>query len=142
MPDRDISTTLLHVPAVPPIQPPTLPPIYQTVGFRFRDHAHAKAVLRGEAMRGGGGILLFELADESAVGRFVNSLQLCALSVGIGGPLTTVFCPARSYLRASPEELAIRGVSERLVRFSSGFEEPGDLLEDLTPALRQARTGS
>jgi cystathionine beta-lyase/cystathionine gamma-synthase len=71
---------------------------------------------------------------------FVNSLELCVFSVGIGGPVTTVFCPVHSFPHASPAGMELRGVNERLVRLSVGFEDPADLLDDIGSALERTRS--
>jgi cystathionine beta-lyase/cystathionine gamma-synthase len=102
--------------------------------------SHPQHALARRQMRGGGGILLFELADVEAVARFITGLEIIEFTVGIGGPITTVFCPAHSFPGASADEMEQRGVNERLVRLSIGLEAADDLVRDVDRALHYARS--
>jgi cystathionine beta-lyase/cystathionine gamma-synthase len=104
--------------------------------------SHPQHAVARRQMRGGGGILLFELADADAVARFVARLEVIAFTVGIGGPITTVFCPAHSFPGMSADAMAQRGVNERLVRLSIGLEAADDLVRDVDRALQYARSGA
>jgi cystathionine beta-lyase/cystathionine gamma-synthase len=104
--------------------------------------SHPQHGVARRQMRAGGGILLFELERVDAVARFVAALEICAFTVGIGGPITTVFCPAHSFPGASADELERRGVNDRLVRLSVGLEAADDLVRDVDRALQRARSGT
>jgi cystathionine gamma-synthase len=91
-------------------------------------------------MRGFGGVLSFMLKENSfdAVRRFLPRLHYghCAANLGsvetiIGPPATT------SHVECTAEERAAMGIPESLVRYSTGIEDPRDLIEDLDQALKR-----
>ncbi len=84
-----------------------------------------------------GGMVSFEVAggEEGARGLLEN-IKLCSLAVSLGGPETLLEHPATmSHLKMSPEERAVLGISDGLIRMSVGLEDDEDLIEDLSSAL-------
>lgn len=88
-------------------------------------------------MRGFGGMLSFALkGDFNDVKRLVEKLQLAHRAASLGSVGTLVGPPATtSHVELSAEERAAAGISETLIRYSTGIENPEDLIADLTLAL-------
>lgn len=88
-------------------------------------------------MRGGGGVLSFDLAgtaDEAR--RFVDALELISLAPSLGGVETLVTLPAiTSHAMLSAEERAQAGITDQLVRLSVGIEQGADLVADIERAF-------
>jgi len=73
---------------------------------------------------------------EEGARRLLENIKLCSLGVSLGGPETLLEHPATmSHLKMSPEERAVLGISEGLIRMSVGLEDNEDLIEDLSSAL-------
>ncbi len=86
-----------------------------------------------------GAMLSFRLAHESLTAPFVEALHLPLLGVSLGAVETLIAVPARhSHASVPPAERARRGITDDLIRFSVGIEEPEDLIADLAQALVQA----
>jgi cystathionine beta-lyase len=93
-------------------------------------HAIAKAQMPG----GFGGMLSFEVAEDPQ--GFMNRLSLIKRALSLGGVESTICSPMRtSHAKMSPAERASIGVSDKLLRFSVGIEEAGDLINDISQAL-------
>jgi len=85
---------------------------------------------------GVGAMVTFRLAREAMAEPFVQRLQLPLLGVSLGAVESLVAVPARhSHAALQPEERRRRGITDDLIRFSVGIEEPADLLADLEQAL-------
>ena len=99
------------------------------------DHATARALLRG----GFGGMVAFEIAGagRAASFRFLEALRLCRPAPSLGDVTTLVMHAASaSARRLTPEERAVAGIGENLIRVSVGLEDPDDIAEDLLQALQ------
>ncbi|MEY6432838.1 aminotransferase class I/II-fold pyridoxal phosphate-dependent enzyme [Thioalkalicoccus limnaeus] len=85
-------------------------------------------------------ILCFGIQGGRAAGaRFIDALELAVRLVNIGDAKTLACHPATTtHRQLSPEELAMAGVSEDLVRLSIGLEHIDDILLDLDQALAAA----
>ena len=98
---------------------------------------HPQRALAMEQMRGGGGVLSFEVdgtADDAR--RFSEALHLFNLAPSLGGVDSLVTIPVfTSHGMISAEQRAKMGVTEQLVRLSVGIENAGDLIADLEQAL-------
>ncbi|MHC4607046.1 MAG: trans-sulfuration enzyme family protein, partial [Planctomycetota bacterium] len=93
----------------------------------------AKKVLNG----GFGAVISFELDGLRAVQTFLGACQLIRLVPSLGDVTTTVSHPARSsHAYLSPKEQAAVGVTDGLLRISTGIENIGDILEDIGDALK------
>ena len=91
------------------------------------DHDIAK-----KQMHGFGGMLSFELKHTFDASKFQKSLQLIKSSMSLAGVESTVLSPAQtSHALLSSEERQKQGISDSLIRFSVGIEEPEDLMADI-----------
>ncbi|MCH7924940.1 MAG: aminotransferase class I/II-fold pyridoxal phosphate-dependent enzyme, partial [Planctomycetes bacterium] len=95
---------------------------------------HARAQ---ELFDGFGGMISFELnGGAEAADRFLDSSELAAVAVSMGGPETLMVRPAQAvHSNLSPEERARSGISETLIRLSVGLEATEDLIADFEQAL-------
>jgi cystathionine beta-lyase/cystathionine gamma-synthase len=84
-----------------------------------------------------GAMLSFDLKGGlKAANRFVKACRLIELVPSLGDVTTTSTHPARSsHAYLSPAERAELGVTDGLVRISTGVEDLADILEDLRQAL-------
>lgn len=84
-----------------------------------------------------GGMIAFELEGGLAAGRaLMNRLQLISRAVSLGDAETLVQHPASmTHSTYTPEERAVHGISEGLVRLSIGLEGVDDVIYDLEQAL-------
>jgi cystathionine beta-lyase/cystathionine gamma-synthase len=97
------------------------------------NHAIAKA-----QMRGYGGMISFELKDDSAeeTKRVLSSTKLFSLAESLGGVESLINHPASMTHASIPREERIKnGLSDALIRLSVGIEDAEDLIEDLAVAI-------
>jgi len=88
---------------------------------------------------GVGAMVSFRLASGAMTEPFLQRLQLPLLGVSLGAVESLVAVPARhSHASVPPAERLRRGITDDLIRFSVGIEEPDDLLADLEQALMSA----
>jgi cystathionine gamma-synthase len=99
--------------------------------------SHPQHAIAQRQMRGFGGMLSFGLeGDFDAVRRFLPSLRLAHAAANLGSVETIVGPPATtSHVELNSDERAALGIPEGLIRYSTGIEDPDDLLEDLDQAL-------
>ncbi|RLA37913.1 MAG: cystathionine beta-lyase [Gammaproteobacteria bacterium] len=90
-------------------------------------------------MRGFGGMIAFELADDAPdTSRFQRHLRLIKPAISLGGVDTLICAPGlTSHRDLTPKERAEQGISERLLRLSVGIEAPDDLFYDLEQAVKE-----
>jgi methionine-gamma-lyase len=68
--------------------------------------------------------------------RLMNRVQLATLAVSLGGVETLIEHPASMTHAGIPrEEREKAGITDGLVRYSVGIEDPEDLIRDLEQAL-------
>ncbi|MEZ5445587.1 MAG: aminotransferase class I/II-fold pyridoxal phosphate-dependent enzyme [Gammaproteobacteria bacterium] len=93
--------------------------------------------LFGRQMRGGSGLLSFEIeGGKAAAQRFLDRLGLVLHAVSLGGMESLATLPsATSHRGMGAEERARAGIAEGLVRLSVGVEAAGDIEADLHQAL-------
>lgn len=84
-----------------------------------------------------GGLLAFELKGGKAAGqKLMDSLQLATRAVSLGDCETLIQHPASmTHAQYSRQELLDAGMSEGLIRLSTGLEDIEDILEDFEQAL-------
>ncbi len=88
---------------------------------------------------GPGAVLSIELTPAIAVADFVAHLQLAIFAVSLGGVETIVSHPATmSHGRVPPDVRRRMGVTDQLLRISTGIEAIEDLLADFARALSAA----
>ena len=88
-------------------------------------------------MSGFGGMLSFELADESRAQRVLESVRICKLAVSLGTVETLIEHPYSMTHRRFPNKEAF-GITKGLIRLSIGLENVEDITEDLEQALERA----
>jgi cystathionine beta-lyase/cystathionine gamma-synthase len=97
---------------------------------------HPQHELAKRQMQGFGGMLSFDAGSLEKARRVCNRVKLMSLAESLGG-VETLICHPASMTHASvpPERRAAIGLSDSLVRISTGVEDPQDLIDDLTQAL-------
>jgi cystathionine beta-lyase/cystathionine gamma-synthase len=98
---------------------------------------HPQRALAIETMKGGGGVLSFEVdgIGEDAK-RLSEALNLFTLAPSLGGVESLVSIPVlTSHAMISADQRAKMGVTEQLIRLSVGIENVDDLIADLEQAL-------
>ncbi len=99
------------------------------------DHKLAKS-----QMRGFGGMLSFELKDSIDATEFRKALKLIKSTMSLAGVESTVLAPTQtSHALLSEEDRLKQGISDGLIRFSIGIEEPEDLIADIEQALEHVK---
>lgn len=104
------------------------------------DHELAKKLLP----KGSGAIFSFELKGGRAAGRrFIESMRLFSHLANVGDAKSLVIHPgSTTHQQMDAEALRAAGVSEGLVRLSIGLEDPDDLIDDLSQALKASQKAS
>jgi cystathionine gamma-synthase len=113
-------------------------PAVKTVYYPFLESHRHHAIAR-EQMRGGGGVVTFELkGDIQTSKRFLDALKLCYIGPSLGGVETLITHPALvsyyDYPRAQRYKL---GITDTLFRLAVGIEATSDIIDDLSRGLRQ-----
>jgi cystathionine gamma-synthase len=104
---------------------------------------HPRRGLHEDQATGPGAVISFELADASAVPRFLEALDLIILAESLGGVETLITHPATmTHADIPPEEQAAVGLTPALVRLSVGLEDRNDIIADIARALRKAQRRS
>ena len=98
---------------------------------------HPQRALAIEQMKGGGGVLSFEVEGSGDDAKKVSeSMRLFALAPSLGGVESLVSLPVlTSHAMISPEHRKQMGVTEQMIRLSVGIENVNDLIADLDQAL-------
>jgi methionine-gamma-lyase len=99
--------------------------------------SHPDAALVRKQMKGGGGVLSFELiGGKRKADRFLRRIELCRFTASLGTPDTLVQHPASmSHVFMPPAQRKAFGITDSLVRISVGLESSEDLIGDLKTAL-------
>src|SRR5436305_736360 len=108
----------------------------RSVNYPFL-HGHPQRGLAMEVMKGGGGVLSFEVdgTGEDAK-RLSEALNLFTLAPSLGGVESLVSIPVlTSHAMISAEHRHKMGITEQLIRLSVGIENVDDLIADLDQAL-------
>ena len=85
-------------------------------------------------------MVTFEVkGDKKNAFRFMNALSIFKISNNLGDAKSLITHPATTtHQRLTPEQRAELGISDGLVRFSTGLEHADDVIEDLLTALAAA----
>ncbi|HEY8669493.1 MAG TPA: aminotransferase class I/II-fold pyridoxal phosphate-dependent enzyme [Terriglobales bacterium] len=108
----------------------------RSVNYPFLQ-GHPQLALAIEQMKGGGGVLSFEVegTGEDAK-RTTEAMHLFTLAPSLGGVESLVSIPVlTSHAMISAEHRQKMGVTEQLIRLSVGIEHTEDLIADLEQAL-------
>ena len=108
----------------------------RSVNYPFLEN-HPQRALAMEQMKGGGGVLSFEVDGSGDDAKKVSeSLRLFTLAPSLGGVESLVSLPVlTSHAMISPEHRKQMGVTEQMIRLSVGIENVNDLVADLEQAL-------
>jgi cystathionine beta-lyase/cystathionine gamma-synthase len=108
----------------------------KTVNYPFLE-SHPQHRIATEQMRGGGGMLSFEVEGTGQDAcRVSEALRLFTLAPSLGGVDSLVSIPVlTSHAMISADQRKKMGVSEQLIRISVGIENVEDLIADLDQAL-------
>jgi cystathionine beta-lyase/cystathionine gamma-synthase len=111
-------------------------PKVRSVSYPFLE-GHPQRALAMEQMRGGGGVLSFELEGTGEdARRLAEALNLFTLAPSLGGVESLVTIPViTSHAMIRPEEREKMGVTEQMIRLSVGVENVEDLIADLDQAF-------
>ncbi|MCO7176403.1 PLP-dependent transferase [Sporolactobacillus kofuensis] len=91
---------------------------------------------------GKGGMISFELKSSDLVEPFLTALHLITFAESLGGVESLITYPATQTHADIPEELRLKyGLSNSLLRLSTGIEHPDDLIGDLDQAFQTLKTG-
>jgi cystathionine beta-lyase len=104
--------------------------------------SHPGHAVAGKQATGYGGIVSFTLKDdtEEAAISFVTSTRLFQLAESLGGIKSLVSHPATMTHKTIPAEKRKKaGVTDSLIRLSTGLEDAADLVDDLRQALDKMR---
>jgi cystathionine beta-lyase/cystathionine gamma-synthase len=102
----------------------------------FEDHPNY--AIAKKQMRGFGGMISFELKDDSvpAAMKVLSATKVFALAESLGGVESLINHPASMTHASIPREERIKnGLSDSLIRLSVGIEDAEDLIQDLQQAI-------
>ena len=101
----------------------------------LRSHAHHDVAMR--QMRGFGGVVTFEVADDVEYAlEFLSKLKIISIGPSLGGVESLITHPATiTYYRCTREERYALGITDGLIRLELGVENADDLIADLDQAL-------
>ena len=97
---------------------------------------HTGHEIAAQQMRGFGGMVAFELVNESKVAEFVEALEVVTLAESLGGVESLIEVPAvMTHASIPKEKREASGINDGLIRLSVGIEDIEDLKQDLNQAL-------
>ena len=97
---------------------------------------HPQHVLAKKQMRGFGGMMSFDLGSLGEARAFLDSVRLCSLGESLGGVESLICHPATmTHAYFSEQERQRLGITQGLVRLSTGIEDTEDIQADLDQAL-------
>jgi len=101
--------------------------------------SHPQHELAMTQMDGFGSMISFELKGGVEAGRILmNNVQMAILAVSLGGVETLIQHPASmTHSKVSAEGKNKAGITDGLVRYSTGIEDVADLIADLEQALEK-----
>ena len=102
-------------------------------------HELAKKILRF-GPRGAGSVFSFDIKGNRAQGRkFIETLKIFSHLANVGDCRSLVIHPASTtHFRMTDEALSGAGITQGTIRLSIGLEDPADLIDDLSRALKAA----
>ncbi len=100
--------------------------------------SHPRHEVAARQMKGFGGMLSFELADDIDPVGYLRRLELVICAISLGGVETTICQPvATSHQKVSEHERQRFGITPNLLRLSVGIEDAEEIAADLLQALNQ-----
>ena len=102
--------------------------------------SHPNHEIAKQQMKGFGAMLSFELKEGIDPMSFQRNLGLIKPSMSLAGLESTTVSPVQTtHALLSEEERLSRGIRNGLIRFSTGIEEPEDLIEDIEQAIHSSK---
>ncbi|MFM2016448.1 MAG: hypothetical protein RL007_104 [Bacteroidota bacterium] len=103
--------------------------------------SHPQYEIARKQMKGGGGVVTFELKGGLEQGRrFLDAIKMCSLTANLGDTRTTVTHPASTtHAKLTEAERLSTGITPGLVRISVGLEHITDIVADLEQALEHSK---
>ena len=99
--------------------------------------SHPQHELAKRQMSGFGGMVSVETGSKANANTIVTRLKVFTLAESLGGVESLVCQPAgMTHASVEPARRAEIGITDGLLRFSCGVEDPQDLLEDLEQAFK------
>ena len=100
--------------------------------------SHPQRELAMRQMSAGGTMVTFELkGGKAAAFALMNAFKIISISNNLGDTKSLATHPATTtHMRIGPDERARLGITDGTIRLSVGLEDPADLIDDLTQALR------
>ncbi|MEC7172900.1 MAG: PLP-dependent transferase, partial [Bacteroidota bacterium] len=100
---------------------------------------HPQYEIAIKQMLKGGNIVTFDLKGGVKSGQtFLNQIEMSSLSANLGDTRTIVTHPATStHSKLTPDERALVGISDGLIRLSIGLENIEDIKQDIDQALEK-----
>ena len=100
--------------------------------------SHPQHTLAAKQMRGFGGMISAVIKGGIKESRkFLEKVKIFALAESLGGVESLIEHPAiMTHASIPAEQRAALGISDGLIRLSVGIEDSGDLIEDLSQALK------
>lgn len=97
---------------------------------------HSQRTLIERQQNGGGIVIGFELENQEAAWKVIDSVKLFSRTANLGDVRSTITHPWTStHARMSPEDKLAAGIRQGLIRLSVGLEYIDDLIDDLQQAL-------
>jgi O-succinylhomoserine sulfhydrylase len=99
--------------------------------------SHPQHHLVGPQQHSGGGIVAFEVeGGRDAAWRVIDATRMLSITANLGDTKTTITHPASTtHGRLTPEERAVSGIGEGLIRIAVGLEDVEDIQYDLARGL-------
>jgi len=111
------------------------------VNYPFLD-SHPACNIAKKQMKKGGGIVTFEVKGGLQQGRnFLDAIELLSLTANLGDTRTTATHPASTtHAKLTDEARQEIGITDGLIRISTGLEHVDDIIEDIDKALRKSNS--
>jgi O-succinylhomoserine sulfhydrylase len=99
--------------------------------------SHPQHELAMAQQKTGGGIVAFELkGGQAAAWKLIDATRMLSITANLGDTKTTITHPSTTtHSRMTPEQRAIAGISDGLVRIAVGLESIADIQADLARGL-------
>ncbi|MFT8871163.1 MAG: aminotransferase class I/II-fold pyridoxal phosphate-dependent enzyme [Sporolactobacillus sp.] len=109
---------------------------HQSNARKVVEYLHSQPLVAKIHYPGKGGMISFEITNQSDVEPFLKALQLITFAESLGGVESLITYPATQTHADIPEALRLKyGLTNTLLRLSTGIEAPEDLIADLERAF-------
>ena len=103
--------------------------------------SHPNYIIAKKQMSHGGGMVSFELRGGIDRGRkFLNSMKMISFSANLGDTRSIATHPASTtHSKLTPEDKALVGITDGLIRISVGLENILDIIADIEQAIESSK---